>query len=343
MIGSLGNRVRRQLDRVFRPGPRGLVLLYHRVADEPSDPYGLCVPPAHFEEHLQVLKAYGYPMSLSELFQRWKRGDLPNRAVGVTFDDGYADNLHAATPLLERHGIPATVFVTTGAEGREREFWWDELERVFLEPARLPDSLQIEVRGAMHSFGLTPDENPSSKHSEGLRKWRLLDEPPTRRHSALQSIYGMIQPLAVSERAALMDHLVDWAGIDSRSPRPTHRAMTPPEVREMAEGVVWELGAHTVTHPVLPAQEAAARRAEIQGSKEDLEEWIGDEIPGFAYPYGFFDRSCAEAVRQAGFSFACSTLWEPVGPSSDAFLLPRVEGPQGDGDSLGRLLREQLT
>ena len=48
----------------------------------------------------------------------------------VTFDDGYADNLYEALPVLQRFDIPATVFVSTDAVVQAREFWWDELERL---------------------------------------------------------------------------------------------------------------------------------------------------------------------------------------------------------------------
>jgi peptidoglycan/xylan/chitin deacetylase (PgdA/CDA1 family) len=71
-----------------------------------------------------VLRKHGYPLSLRELFQGLHEGRLPQRAIVLTFDNGYADRLYAAKPLLERFHIPATVFITTGSLGHE--FWWDE-------------------------------------------------------------------------------------------------------------------------------------------------------------------------------------------------------------------------
>lgn len=111
-----------------RAGPRAVVLGYHRVAEERHDPLGLCTPPPVLERHLQAVRQYGEPLRLLDLAAATARGSPPPRGVAVTFDDGYADALSTAKPLLERYGIPATVFVVTGYLGRE--FWWDELIRI---------------------------------------------------------------------------------------------------------------------------------------------------------------------------------------------------------------------
>jgi peptidoglycan/xylan/chitin deacetylase (PgdA/CDA1 family) len=100
-----------------------LILLYHRVADLPSDPQLLGTAPQHFADHLEVLRKGNRPMSLHALCTALPDGKMPDRAVVVTFDDGYADNLHNAKALLERRDVPATVFVTTGYLGSPREFW----------------------------------------------------------------------------------------------------------------------------------------------------------------------------------------------------------------------------
>jgi peptidoglycan/xylan/chitin deacetylase (PgdA/CDA1 family) len=112
-----------------RAGSRGVVLGYHRVAEERHDPLGLCTPPSVFERHLQAIRRYGQPMRLLGLARATARRRLPSRGVVVTFDDGYADTLSIAKPLLERYEIPATVFVIAGYLGRE--FWWDELIRIW--------------------------------------------------------------------------------------------------------------------------------------------------------------------------------------------------------------------
>src|ERR1700694_4545037 len=117
--------------------PGAVILLYHRVTELAVDPHRLAVSPAHFQEHLDVIRRVGVPCSLRDLTERMRHGRSIRRAVVVTFDDGYADNLENGVPLLERYDVPATVFAASGQVGRPREFAWDELSRSLLEgPAR---------------------------------------------------------------------------------------------------------------------------------------------------------------------------------------------------------------
>ncbi len=112
--------------------PPSVVLLYHRVADLPSDPHSLAVHPERFREQMETLVRAAAVTRFEDL------GLGPAPAVAVTFDDGYADNLDVALPLLESFAVPASFFVTTGFVESGREFWWDEIQRLVPErgPAR---------------------------------------------------------------------------------------------------------------------------------------------------------------------------------------------------------------
>src|SRR5215831_16190313 len=118
-----------------------VILLYHRVAAIDSDPWSLCITPERFSEHLEVLREC-MPITLEQADLSGRYGAKRPRVV-VTFDDGYADNLYAAKPLLERFDIPATVFVVTGYVGQDREFWWDELEKIIFGSETLPGIVQF--------------------------------------------------------------------------------------------------------------------------------------------------------------------------------------------------------
>ena len=169
MIRPAARRLRQSLDHLGERVARGpAILLYHRVASEPVDPFGLCVSPGHFAEHLAMLAAEHEPVSLAELVARIRRGEATRREVAVTFDDGYRDNLDVAVPLLERHGIPATFFIATAELGGARGFWWDALDRALLPAGEAP---QPAARRALHAA-----------HE------RLVVMPPAARQAALGAI-----------------------------------------------------------------------------------------------------------------------------------------------------------
>src|SRR5262249_46816836 len=96
-IRSLSRRLRANVARMFgraltiirrlrQPQPKPVILMYHRIADEPVDPWGLSVPPSLFEEQLVVLCRTRMPMGLEDFTRQLKAGTLPANAVSLTFD-----------------------------------------------------------------------------------------------------------------------------------------------------------------------------------------------------------------------------------------------------------------
>ena len=126
---------------------RALVLAYHRVAEPVIDPHKLCVSPPHFAEHLEFLRRHAQPIPLQDLVAGLHVGKLPSRAVALTLDDGYVDNLHQGLPLLLQHGIPATVFVASGAVGSGLGLWDSDLAEIIFAPKVLPHILSLRNRG----------------------------------------------------------------------------------------------------------------------------------------------------------------------------------------------------
>lgn len=108
--------------------PKTVILLYHRIANVSDDPHKLSVTPENFRSHLAILAKNGYKfISMSECIQGTK---FKTRTAVVTFDDGYADNLYNALPILESLKIPATIFVVSGKITErnmvQMPFYWDE-------------------------------------------------------------------------------------------------------------------------------------------------------------------------------------------------------------------------
>jgi peptidoglycan/xylan/chitin deacetylase (PgdA/CDA1 family) len=311
--------------------------MYHRVAEPPSDPWGLAVEPRRFAEHLEVLRQHARPMRLRQLSRALLKGGLPDRSVIVTFDDGYVDNLHNAKPLLERYDIPATVFLTAGYIGHEREFWWDELDRLLLRPGALPESLSLVVNGSTYQWELGEAAHYSKEAARRHRGWRAWEEAPSSRHSLYNSLWKLLHSMTESERRRVLRELRGWAGAEPAG-RPSHRPLSLEEAVALMQGGLVEVGAHTVTHPALSALPAASQRGEILGSKARLEELLGQQVTSFAYPHGDLSAETAGIVREAGFARACSARAGLVELSTDPFQLPRRYVQDWDGEAFSRRL-----
>jgi peptidoglycan/xylan/chitin deacetylase (PgdA/CDA1 family) len=317
--------------------PGSLILLYHRIAEADADPWSLCVTPQNFAEQLQVLQQCAIPVSLTHLVDSVQSGKCLRRSVVITFDDGYGDNLRNAKPILEQHGIPATVFVATGYMDQQREFWWDELENLLLQPGTLPPHLRLNIQGTIHTWDL--GESAQAYMHQQHRHWKVGKPDPSDRHTLFRELRDLLCPLLEDDRRLLLDQLQDWAGKQT-APRSTHRCMSPTEILELqADGLV-EIGSHCVTHPWLPALPADLQRQEIEQSKSHLEAILGHPIASFAYPYGEYTVETASLVQAAGFANACAwyTGNNVVRQNTDCFQLPRLQVQNWNGEEFAKRL-----
>ncbi|MFF3498221.1 polysaccharide deacetylase family protein [Streptomyces sp. NPDC003247] len=215
------------------PGPVPWVAMYHSVGDCSDDPYRITVTPERLERQLLWLSRRGLRgVSVAELLAARARGG-GRGLIGLTFDDGYADFLTGALPVLRRHGCTATLFVLPGRLGGDNA--WDPL--------------------------------------------------------------GPRRPLLTADGVR----------------------------RAAAEGV--EIGSHGLTHVDLTRADDLTLKAETAGSRAALAELLGTEPDGFCYPYGTVDRRAVDAVRDAGYAYACAI--DP-GPLNGPLTLPRVHVGQND-------------
>jgi peptidoglycan/xylan/chitin deacetylase (PgdA/CDA1 family) len=311
---------------------KAMILIYHRVTEANVDPWALGVTPAHFAQQLQVLNTIANPISLRDLLSAKSDRELPPRPVCVTFDDGYADNLYAAKPTLETYRVPATVYVTTGYLGVPENLWWDELAKLILDPKSRQDELSVSLNGHHYAYTFPPQaEEPDGPDPNG--KWRAWEAAPGPRESAYVAIYGMLFELSNNEREKALEQL--RRGATRYADRGEHRCLTANELRELASGDLVEIGAHTLTHPVLAQLPPDQQEKEIVDSKRQLEAVTGKNVTSFAYPYGkkdHYNRQTVEVVQASGFACACSNFGGLVTRSSNRFELPRLQPMDWDGD-----------
>jgi peptidoglycan/xylan/chitin deacetylase (PgdA/CDA1 family) len=331
-------RALRKLSRVARhfvERERPVILMYHRVAQVTHDPWQLAVWPERFAAQIEALVQVRDVVPLCWLAAELARGRVPRRAAAVTFDDGYADVLCEAKPVLDRCECPATVFLVTGAIGSARAFWWDELSRIVFETPLLPTELEIEIAGRVHRWRtdsrLTGSQNDAAGDGPAVTREQLHDE-----------LWGLLRPLEPELRWELVMRLCTWAGIEIDA-NSAHRPLTAEEVRRLATPGFIDIGAHTVTHPVLPLLDEPDQRAEIEGSRAACEELIGQPIHTFAYPFGEFDDAAAACVRAAGFACACTTQGGRISRESEFMRLPRFGvGNWTGADLVRRIMKKRV-
>jgi peptidoglycan/xylan/chitin deacetylase (PgdA/CDA1 family) len=242
-------------------------------------------------------------------------------------------------PLLERYGCPATLFITTGQIGSPREFWWDELEKIFLLPGTLPQCLDMEINGHIHHWDLDGATQYTEEQFHSDRTWQAgVGTPPGPRLELFQTIHALLRSLPSGPRTTTMDTLLKWSGA-SREARPTYRALSSGELTALASTNLIDFGGHTVTHPNLAEQELEVQREEIREGKAALERLVGRAVQSFSYPYGFYSNPTIDLVRQAGYSVACTCIERVTRIESDLLQLPRLIVRNWDGDEFARRLQ----
>lgn len=306
--------------------PAPVILMYHRIAAEPFDPWGLAVSPANFRDHLEWLAQNRMVLPLREFAELQRGGSLPCNSVAVTIDDGYACASEVAAPLLEQFAIPATIFVPVEIVASREPFWWDELEEMILDY----EGQALTVDG--DEFTLGP-QNPAD------RRWTPGKAAATQRQSVFEQVHTRLARKSPSDLGNTMCWLRRQTG--RRTPAAKRRLMTPEQMRRTSSSTV-EFGSHSLTHPWLAKLDRAAKRHEICDSVDRLEKLSGSPPVAFAYPYGILDPVSEQLASEAGFECACAGRNAAVSSTSRPFALPRVHVRDCNAKALERLLTRAL-
>ncbi len=271
------------------------VLEYHDVAAG-AEQEGT-VKAERFRRHLRYLKRRFRIETLAAAFERLGAGGLDRDLLAITFDDGYAGNYRDAWPVLCAEGVLATFYLTTGfLDGTE--LWFDVARRALDAARRSPEvdpAAARRLRGALGSW-------PPAESTDGMVR-RLKYLPPAERDRALEALRA--------------------AGLGPATPA---RPLTWDQAAEMAAAGA-ELGAHTVTHPILSTLEPAAQSEEIRRSRARIAEATGAPPVTFAYPNGSardYDRHTLEIIGRAGFRAACTTRRGSNRPGCGRLELKRI-------------------
>ncbi|TRY30820.1 polysaccharide deacetylase family protein [Aliiglaciecola sp. M165] len=270
------------------------ILIYHQVLAEfdPLRPYE--VTAEQFDWQMKLLAEHFTPISLSEAKQALETNSVPERAVCVTFDDGYLNNLTVAQPILAKYKVPATVYVATGFS-QGQSMWNDRV---------------------MHLFS---DITTQTLMLEGTRT--ELGDWAQRRDLAQKQLMRL-KYLPIEERLVAVQALYD----ENELAAPEPVMMNPEQIKQLSQLNI-EIGAHTVNHPILKVLSAEQQQHEINESKSQLEAWTDKPVKHFAYPNGAYGKDLTDEtvnlVKKAGYETAVVTDWGTCAHGDDLLKLKR--------------------
>lgn len=272
------------------------ILIYHRVLDAPDVMRPGEVDKQAFSWQMKLLATYFNVLPLHEALTHLQQNTLPPRAVTITFDDGYADNLHNALPILQQHQLTATVFVASAYLDGGR-MWNDSL----IETLRLMQQPRLDLT----AIGLGEFDTATLEQK-------------------LNTLYTLIKHLKhlnPEQRQTYTDVIA--AQVDGL---PDDLMLTSAQLIQLQQSGI-EIGGHTLTHPILAKLDPSTTHHEISANKTALELLLKTPLRYFAYPNGKFGQDyCLEHVeqtKQCGYQAAFSTEVAVADNKSDYWQLPR--------------------
>ncbi|MCW5611010.1 MAG: polysaccharide deacetylase family protein [Rubrivivax sp.] len=299
-------------------GPRLSVLIFHRVLPERDAMFPEEMDAERFEALVRFLARRFRVLTLGDALAAQDRGELPRRAVSITFDDGYADNAEIALPILQRHGLRASFFVATS----------------FLDGGRMFNDSVIECLRRTKRASIDLGD---------MGEGRLPVDSPGERRAAIDRLLPKVKYASLEQREVLLALLHKAAG----SPRLPDDLMMRSAMVSQLHRAGMEIGGHTMRHPILRLLPDEQARAEIAGGRQALQSLIDAPVDLFAYPNGRPDRDYdlrhVEMVRRQGFRAAVSTSPGVVTGDADRFQLPRFTPWDQDlGRWVGRLTHSRV-
>ncbi len=278
--------------------PRGCLFIFHRAAPH-ADWDGL--PNREFyldldflDRMLTHLVATGWAIvTLDEATERMAHPGRMRRFVNFSVDDCYRDTFEHVVPLFRRHGVPVTLFVTTGIPDGTMPLWAAGLEEVL----RIRDSVLLPE-------GPLAVATPEAKREAFVRLARAWDGSQAgARYAEFCRLNG------IDEAVMHARHAISWEMLEA-----------------LRDDPLVEIGGHTVSHARIASLDAEAAYGELAGCRERLRARLGCDARHFAFPYGrrgdCGPRDVALA-REAGFASAATTRKGVVRAGQDAWTLPR--------------------
>ncbi|RZO49540.1 MAG: hypothetical protein EVA76_01620 [Candidatus Pelagibacterales bacterium] len=279
---------------------RGAILVYHRIVKDDQIKedleLGLTVSCSNFEKQIKELKSKYKICSMNEFVENLKK-KKNEFMVTITFDDGYKDNLLQALPILTKHEVPATIYVTTRFLDKDVDIWWYELADIIQNKS----DLKFEYDG---------------------KKFNFLLKNKKQKFLAYQNLTKLFKSLKIVQQNQLIEKITNTKKRKNYS----NICLDSKEVLKLEKNPLITIGSHGHNHQNLKILSDDEVKFEIKKSLEILEKLLNHKIKHFAYPFGGKDHvSIREQKMIENMNFETAVIGS-VYPIKDYnfFSLPRI-------------------
>lgn len=283
---------------------RVVILTYHRVlsaekwaASHSAD--GIIVTDQTFEKNLEWLRSYLQILSQQELQNcLGENENIPSGSCAITFDDGWLDNFEIAFPILRRHNVPATIFLPVRYVDNTAIFWQEELMMQLVSILKHANDTDLCFLKELTS---------SNKHPNQKTFRQFIDQLKAGQYKSIEDVFDRIRMRA--KETTDIDHYdkyMSWA-----------------QLQEMASNG-FSFGSHGVSHRRLTQLSTSDCAQELNLSRHELENRLGDPVTTLAYPNGDYNSAIKTQAKEAGYKLAFTTETGMLGANSDLLAIPRI-------------------
>lgn len=285
---------------------RLLILAYHGVSSDDEHLWNgaLYLSRETFRARMLALEKFGASvLPLGEAVERMYAGDLPERAVALTFDDGAYDFYSRAFPVIREFGFPVTLYLTT-----------------FYSRAALPVFDTFCSYLLWKARGETLDLCALTGSASELR---LATEDARAEASGMLRRFASEQKMSAEEKDNLLRSLAEELKVDydELHARRVLHLIGPGETRELSEAGV-DVQLHTHRHRTPDRRELFLR--EIEDNRAEIRAMTGREATHFCYPSGVYDRAFLPWLEEARVETATTCETGYASRESERLLLPRL-------------------
>jgi peptidoglycan/xylan/chitin deacetylase (PgdA/CDA1 family) len=260
-----------------------------------------------FKREILYFKKTFQIVSMDEVVNHIKSGrGFSTPSIAITFDDGYLDNYTLAYPVLKKHGVPATIYLTTGLIGTLDKIWTEQIGLALLETKK--DYFDFSEILGDKAFSIKTKEEKELAYSKVSKALKL--RPDEERRELIQKLFEKLEVNERSGRHFGGRMMLNWD-----------------EVQEMRKDGI-TIGSHSHSHPILTRMSIQKAKDEILDSKKIAEKNVDIEVKHFSFPNGReedFSEELRDYCREIGFESICSVIYGTNNASEgNAFNLKRV-------------------